>query len=261
MKYHFKQLIKTIVSLVLIVLFSAQIASARSSGITGRTKKFNAGCNGNNCHGNTATVGVSVMIMGPDTITVGQTANYSVMIMGGPAVKGGTNIATSSGTLTQISATLKKDNASGELTHNAPASFSGGNLTFQFSYKAPATAGTQTIFATGNSVNGNGQPSGDQWNYAENKIITVVPLTTVEERAAPAHFLLLQNYPNPFNPKTSIDFSLLEAGNVTLKVYTLLGEEIVALIDNKFINAGIHETEFDGNEMESGVYIYKLSIG
>lgn len=201
------------------------------------------------------------MIMGPDTVMVGQTENYSLMIMGGPAVKGGTNIAISSGTLTQISSTLKKDNASGELTHNAPASFSGGNLTFQFSYKAPATAGAQTIYATGNSVNGNGQSSGDQWNYAENKIITVIPLTSVEETSAPVQFSLAQNYPNPFNPKTAIRIQLSAVSIVSLKIYNITGNEVATLINNEIMQAGNHEIPFDGSSLASGVYLYKLTSG
>jgi len=159
---------------------------ARQNGITGRTKKFNAGCN--DCHGANATTSVTVMIMGPDTIEVNQTANYSVMIMGGPAIKGGTNIAVSNGTLTGISASLKK--VSDELTHVSPTSFSGGMLEFQFTYKA-TTTGTQTVFATGNSVNGNGQSSGDQWNWAPNKTITVIPLAFSEDNISSAKTFFL----------------------------------------------------------------------
>ncbi len=69
---------------------------------------------------------------------------------------------------------------------------------------------------------------------------------------------LHQNYPNPFNPSTKIRFSIPSNEFLTLKVYNVLGSEIVTLIDNK-LNAGSYEVDFNANGLTSGVYFYTLS--
>jgi len=75
--------------------------------------------------------------------------------------------------------------------------------------------------------------------------------------ANPKSYRLYQNYPNPFNPLTVIKYDLPSAAHVRLKVFNLLGEEIALLVDgNK--PAGSHSTVFDGQNLPSGVYIYRL---
>ena len=76
----------------------------------------------------------------------------------------------------------------------------------------------------------------------------------------PSKFELSQNYPNPFNPVTTIKFSLAQSGNVNLKIYNLLGEEVATLL-NSFLDAGFHTVDFDASEFNSGFYIYKLTAG
>jgi Secretion system C-terminal sorting domain len=71
-------------------------------------------------------------------------------------------------------------------------------------------------------------------------------------------FTLRQNYPNPFNPQTNISYSLPRASTVTLKVYDILGREVLTLINNERESEGIHKAIFDGTNMPSGVYFYKL---
>ncbi|MGD9898602.1 MAG: T9SS type A sorting domain-containing protein [Calditrichaceae bacterium] len=68
---------------------------------------------------------------------------------------------------------------------------------------------------------------------------------------------LMQNYPNPFNPSTAIRFELLSSGSVSLKVYDLLGKEVRTLV-NGWVAAGAHEVLFDGSNLSSGVYFYRL---
>jgi hypothetical protein len=72
-------------------------------------------------------------------------------------------------------------------------------------------------------------------------------------------YSLAQNYPNPFNPSTIIKYELPKAGNVTLKVYNILGKEIRVLV-NDFKSAGKYSVKFDGKGLASGIYIYRLSI-
>lgn len=88
-------------------------------------------------------------------------------------------------------------------------------------------------------------------------------ITNVEEEeltALPKKFDLQQNYPNPFNPSTKIKYSLPETANVSMKLYDLLGREVVVLI-NKKKPAGNYEITFDATSLPSGIYIYRLKAG
>ena len=71
-------------------------------------------------------------------------------------------------------------------------------------------------------------------------------------------FSLEQNYPNPFNPYTTISFSLDKAGKVTLKVYNIVGQEVIALIDGE-MEEGEHKIVWELENTASGIYFYKLS--
>ncbi len=72
-------------------------------------------------------------------------------------------------------------------------------------------------------------------------------------------FELYQNYPNPFNPSTIIKFNLPKEGKVKLAVFNILGEQVVELIDAE-MQEGIHEINFNGANLASGVYVYRLDI-
>ena len=74
---------------------------------------------------------------------------------------------------------------------------------------------------------------------------------------APTDFTLEQNYPNPFNPTTTIKYSVPELSYVTLKVFDVLGQEIITLI-NEEKPAGTYEIEFVVTVLPSGIYFYKL---
>jgi len=73
-------------------------------------------------------------------------------------------------------------------------------------------------------------------------------------------FHLHQNYPNPFNPTTRITYSISKSGIVTLKVYDVLGREIMAVID-EFQNAGTYSIKLNAKNLPSGVYYYRLQVG
>ena len=76
----------------------------------------------------------------------------------------------------------------------------------------------------------------------------------------PLQFRLFQNFPNPFNPSTTISYSIAHNGIVSLKVYDVLGNEIVTLV-NVDKQAGNYVVEFDANGLTSGIYFYELQSG
>lgn len=85
------------------------------------------------------------------------------------------------------------------------------------------------------------------------------------ENLAPAKFSLDQNYPNPFNPETTIRYHLAEASRVTIKIYNLLGAEVVTLIDQTQLQ-GNHAIQWNGrdrfgNAVANGVYWLRLQDG
>ncbi|MBN8572027.1 MAG: T9SS type A sorting domain-containing protein [Ignavibacteria bacterium] len=73
----------------------------------------------------------------------------------------------------------------------------------------------------------------------------------------PDNFSLSQNYPNPFNPSTVVSYQLPVAGNVSIKVYDALGNEIETLVNEKQ-NAGSYSVDFNAASLPSGIYFYKL---
>jgi hypothetical protein len=90
-------------------------------------------------------------------------------------------------------------------------------------------------------------------------------ITTDAEQAAdltPTEFKLEQNYPNPFNPSTIISWQAPISGSQTLKVYDVLGNEVVTLVD-EYRSAGIHNVPFTMHNLQlsSGVYFYQIRAG
>tara|TARA_B100000886_G_scaffold338992_2_gene303190 strand:+ start:747 stop:1142 length:396 start_codon:yes stop_codon:yes gene_type:complete len=76
-------------------------------------------------------------------------------------------------------------------------------------------------------------------------------------------FMLHNNFPNPFNPSTSIAYSIPINSSVSLKIYSLLGKEIVTLV-NEVKTRGEYSVQWDakndlGNKVTSGIYLYKLA--
>jgi len=117
----------------------------------------------------------------------------------------------------------------------------------------------------------------DQGSYASNEIclnwnaplVFVVgyfnesPVTSVQKpslAALPTHFMLYQNYPNPFNPSTVISYALPENSFVNLKVFDILGREVMQLVDQRQL-AGTHSVNFNAFLLPNGVYFYRLQIG
>jgi hypothetical protein len=86
-------------------------------------------------------------------------------------------------------------------------------------------------------------------------------ITEVEGgRPTPKFFILGQNYPNPFNPVTTIKYELPKSSVVSLAVFDILGREVSVLV-NERRDAGVYEVRFDGSNLASGMYFYRLQAG
>lgn len=81
-----------------------------------------------------------------------------------------------------------------------------------------------------------------------------------EFEVIPTDFALDQNYPNPFNPSTTLAYTLPEDGFVSLKVYDILGREVVTLVNRTQV-AGTYQIQFEATGLSAGTYLYVLKMG
>jgi hypothetical protein len=88
------------------------------------------------------------------------------------------------------------------------------------------------------------------------------PITSVERIVSvpPEEFSLSQNYPNPFNPSTTITYAIQRSGMVILKLYNIVGQEIMTLVQ-EYQTAGNYQVTFNAENLSSGVYFYRLQAG
>jgi hypothetical protein len=77
----------------------------------------------------------------------------------------------------------------------------------------------------------------------------------------PNQFALFNAYPNPFNPSTKIKFNIAKSGNVSLKIYNVMGQLVKTVIDNVYTNNGQFEYTVSMDKLTSGVYFYTLTQG
>jgi hypothetical protein len=97
-----------------------------------------------------------------------------------------------------------------------------------------------------------------------NSVTKPATVTSVKNNSVPSEFSLSQNYPNPFNPTTRIQYSLEKAVQVSLRIYDMLGNEVVTLVNGRQ-DAGNYSIQFGKsngtNGLSSGVYFYRLQAG
>ncbi|MCX6137816.1 MAG: T9SS type A sorting domain-containing protein, partial [Ignavibacteriales bacterium] len=101
---------------------------------------------------------------------------------------------------------------------------------------------------------------GSQFADAEGNTLHLAKLTanTVEIGAVPSVFELAQNYPNPFNPTTTIRFGIPATSNVVLKIFDIVGKEVVALVNGE-LSAGYYSYEWNASTKPSGMYFYRMT--
>jgi hypothetical protein len=111
----------------------------------------------------------------------------------------------------------------------------------------------KTLFIANNYIFAS---SGRIWRRPLSELITGFENNNLN---LPDKYFLYQNYPNPFNPITKIDYDLPKDGNVKLIIYDIIGREIKSLV-NEFKQAGNYTVEFNGNNLASGIYFYKIQV-
>jgi hypothetical protein len=105
-------------------------------------------------------------------------------------------------------------------------------------------------------------------NYNVNLTTIAGPTSANDKTPSLNNFSLSQNYPNPFNPTTKIKYAIpladspllggARGGFATLKVYDVLGNKVATLV-NEYKPAGNYELDFDGGNLPSGIYLYRLT--
>ena len=122
---------------------------------------------------------------------------------------------------------------------------------------AVSTSGAHTIISADHSTLNNVWYAGAAYIYCTKGDIVTSVSTPNQDQTLPVSYDLKQNYPNPFNPATTIVFDLPKPTNVTLKIYTILGEEVTTLVSEE-LKSGTHKYSWNPVSLASGVYLYRI---
>lgn len=248
---------KKIITIVAVMSAFATRLLPNSGGITGRTT---TGCT---CHG-TLSAGNAVVTISssPDIFSgagfaAGNTYTLTITVSGGPiGNSGGFNLKASAGSFSNPSSAAKLQ--SGEVTHKNPSSRS-----WTVDWTAPTTPTDSVVFNfAGNSVNNNGDSSGDDPTEVARRTAYQSTAVIDRELLALRSFQLFQSYPNPFNSETSIGYQIHLPGEVRLRIFDLKGRQVFEATQqqgspgNYFFHwNGIGS---DGRATASGVYTYQV---
>ena len=112
------------------------------------------------------------------------------------------------------------------------------------------TSGNYIVTVKGNGANGTPV-------HIRNLNLVVKNPVGITSYEIPTEYKLYQNYPNPFNPVTKINYEIPVSNYVSLKIFGIDGKEIVSIVNERQV-AGKYSYEFDGRNLSSGIYFYKL---
>ncbi|MDP1676043.1 MAG: T9SS type A sorting domain-containing protein [Bacteroidota bacterium] len=99
-----------------------------------------------------------------------------------------------------------------------------------------------------------------RWSNWSNRSNSITLTGVAKELPLPTVYYLAQNYPNPFNPTTNIMFNIPQSGMVSLKVYDVLGREVLDVL-NQFQSAGSYTVNLDASKLTTGMYLYRFQSG
>ena len=153
---------------------------------------------------------------------------------------------------------VSKDNGT---TWQQVASYNGTMTTWtQQIFDITAMAGGSTQLKIRFRLTSDAGVVGDGWYVDDVKLTNycgVLVGVNGNNNNIPLRYALEQNYPNPFNPATVIKYQLPKSSNVKISVYDLLGKEVATLVNGN-VEAGYHQVEFNGSDLASGLYLYKI---
>ena len=144
------------------------------------------------------------------------------------------------------------------LAQNSQAGWSSFNMGFAES----KTSNTMVKSVAGQSFVGSSQQANTQVisGFLADTLFRSIFVAVKSIDELPNRYSLAQNYPNPFNPSTTIHFELPKESHVTMKVYNMLGQEVLVVLDEEKV-AGRYDVRIDGSNLSSGVYFYSLHVG
>jgi predicted GH43/DUF377 family glycosyl hydrolase len=102
--------------------------------------------------------------------------------------------------------------------------------------------------------------SSEGWHFWSDSVTVTIVGLAEKENNIPLEYSIKQNYPNPFNPSTTIRYSLPKSSEVKIEIFNLLGSKITTLVNTRK-STGSHSVDFDGSNLSSGVYLYRIQAG
>jgi Secretion system C-terminal sorting domain len=224
-------------------------------GIVGLTKRDGSiGCV---CHDLNPTNTVHVWIEGPDSVLINTAAQFKLFITGGPDVAGGFNIASFFGEVDSVDTLTKV--LFGELTHTSPNPSQNDTISWNFLYTSPDSILTDTIYSVGNSVNGNSNPSGDQWNFGENFVVNVIDNPVPVELSNLIVVANLNNVQISWETLTEVNNSGFEIERASSS--TTPGQdrwEKIGFVPGFGTTTENHSYSYNDNHLQGGRYYYRL---
>ena len=134
---------------------------------------------------------------------------------------------------------------------------SNGNMTY---FSSENWDGSQWIISNGNCSFYDSFGRGYSFTSAEINVFYSPITDVIESNEVINKFSLSQNYPNPFNPSTALKYEIPKESYITLKVYDILGREVVTLV-NQQQKTGYYEVDWNAVNNSSGIYFYKIQAG
>jgi hypothetical protein len=164
-----------------------------------------------------------------------------------PSPEGGFDVRFASGRMVEV--------MNGDATFKYPIVISGANFPVSISWQLEDLSGRTSLEIGGKLV---------PLSMVKGELViehaTSVKVVPAALASLPKEFALLQNYPNPFNPTTVISYELPLSGQVVLKLFNILGQEIETLVDEQQA-AGSKTVRVNGENLPSGVYMYRIVVG
>jgi hypothetical protein len=253
---RFRTLLISIIGLLGLISLSSNIES--EIGKTGLTLKNKEDLNGCFCHYHDEKLRVG--IEGPRTIQPGESAEYIVWVDKGTNLAAGFDVAVWAGTLSVKDPATRK--AAGDITHSTPklASVGMDTISWKFTYTAPNTIGTDTLYANGNNVNFEHDTDGDNWNYAPNFVVKIENPTSVEKFE---NFLSKEPiiYPNPAVHFTTLVLNPSKSAGYDVYIQSLDGKVVRQVMFAENLQKGEHIIQIETTGVPVGMYHVIMQSG